>query len=145
MGLTNPNRREVEITLKGKLYTIRELDLKAYGDAENYIRSNHIQIYRESAKDTDPKLREEIVSKMIRESYTPEELGAAMAAPSASEYVAYLSLRHNTGVTRESIAAIVDMGNISEVNSSIAALQSDGDQDDEDNSGNPPEKEQSIP
>lgn len=145
MGTSNSNRREIEITLNGKPYTVRELDLKAYGDAENFIRSNHIKIYRESARDTDPKLREEIVSKMIREPYTPEELGAAMAAPSASEYVAYLSLRHNVGVTRESIASLVNMDNISEINSSIALLQADDDQDGEDDAGNPPAVEQSVP
>lgn len=129
----------MEITLNGKSYTIRELDLKAYGDAENYIRSNHIKLYRESAGETDPKLREEIVSKMIREPYSPEELGAAMAAPSASEYVAYLSLRHNVGVTRESMSTIVTMDNIGEVNAAISELQ--GDDEDE----NPPPEMKVVP
>lgn len=139
MGTSNVTRREIELTLNGKPYTVRELDLKAYGDAENFIRSNHIKLYRESATETDPKLREEIVSKMIREPYTPEELGAAMAAPSASEYVAYLSLRHNAGVTREGMSAIITLDNIGEVNTAISELQGD------DEDVNPPPEAQPIP
>lgn len=119
----NAERKEIEITLNGKRYTIRGLDLKAYGDAENFIRSNHIKAYRDSAKGVDPALVEQTVTTMVRAAYSPEELGECMAAPSMSEYVAYLSLRHNPGVTRASIGKIVDLSNVAKVNGIISALQ----------------------
>lgn len=125
MEAQRPARREVEIILKDKPYTVRELDIRAYGDCENFVKSNHIRLYRENSAGVDPDKVEDTVAKMIKSSYAPEELAAAMAAPSASEYVAYLSLRHNPGVTRESMADIVDMANIAEVNRIIAALQED--------------------
>lgn len=132
-------RREIEIELKGKKYTIRELRLKEYGDAENFIRSMHVDLYRNSAEGVDPDKIEETVAKMIRAPYTPEELGEIMASPSCSEFVVYLSLRHNEGVTRENISEIVDLTNVSEVNEIIQALQGE----DEDES--PPETAETKP
>lgn len=118
-------RREIEIELKGKTYTVRELDLAAYGEAENWVKSEHIRLYRENSVGVDPDKVEETVSKMIKSSYTPEELGAAVAAPSAAEFVAYLSLRHNPGITRETIGDIVDLDNIGFLNIVIQSLQED--------------------
>ena len=98
METQNAARHEVEIELKGKTYTIRELDLKAYGDMENHLRSQHIKAYREAAVGVDQALVEETVVKLVKASYSDEELAEGMSSPTSLEYVAYLALRDNPDV-----------------------------------------------
>jgi len=133
-------RREVSIELNGNPYTVRELDLRAYADMENFVRSQHIKAYRDSVGGNlthivDPEIAEATVMKMVKASYTPEELGEAMGSPVAVEFVAYLALRHNPDVTLENIGSIVDADNISIVNRIIEGMG-------EDEGVNPPEEKE---
>lgn len=146
MGTTeSAERREIEVELRGKNYTIRELDMKAYGDMENFIKSRNVRIYRENSEGVDPELVEASVMKILRSTYTPEELGDEMSTPGCLEYVAYLALRHNPGVTRESVSEIADIDNIQEITTALQGIGGDDDPKDEAQEGdpeNPPETEE---
>jgi hypothetical protein len=131
-------RREIGIVIKGKDYTIRELDLDGYGMLENFITTKHVRLYRESAIGVDPEKVEEAVMKIITKTFTAEELGAQTATSDCAKFVAFLCLRHNPGVTRENVGEIVTMDNIKEITTAIDAM---GDDDE----ANPPEKEQESP
>ena len=131
-------RREIGIELNGKKYTIRELDLDAYGEIENFVKTKHVRLYRESARGVDPDKVEEMAIKIIKTSLSPEELGEQTSTIDCLLFSAYLGLKHNEGVTREKINEIVDMSNLDEVTN---ALEGMGEEDDE----NPPEAETESP
>jgi hypothetical protein len=131
------SRREVGIELKGKTYTVRELGLDEYGKIENFVKSKYARLYRESAAGLDPEKLEEQIMKTLKTAITPEELAAEMSATDCVAYVAYLSLRHNPGVTRDNISEIVDVDSIRQIS---AIIDSMGDDDE-----NPPEAETESP
>ena len=125
METTNAARGKVEIELKGKKYTLLELDLDEYGEMENFIKSKYARLYRQSADDVEPEEREAMVIKILKTPYTPEELAQEMNAVDCVSYAAYLMLRHNSGVTRESVKALVDQSTISVIRTAIDSFGED--------------------
>jgi len=138
----NAERGKVVIELKGKNYTLLELDLEELGDVENFIKTKYAKLYRESAQGVEIKEREEGVRRILRMHSTPEELAEEMEASDCLLYIIYLMLKNNPGITYENITDIVDQSNIQIVNT---AIKSFNDSEENDDTVNPPEVEQVIP
>lgn len=134
MGTNNATRGKVDIMLKGKSYTVLELDLKELGDVENFVKSKYAKLYRQSAEGVDPEQREKRVMEILKTSYTAEELNTEMTAYDVLYYVCYLVLRHNPGVMLESMSGLVDQSNIAVVTTAMESFSPEGEED-----GNPPE------
>lgn len=142
MGKTGSNaaRREMPIELKGKKYTVRELDLDAYGEIENFVRAKYARLFRQSAIGMKPKDVNTEVMKIIRLRFTPEELGEEMSAADCIAFVGYLAIRHNPGITLENVYDILDQSNLGEVSDLVDAMSGEDAPDDEaeDDDVNPP-------
>ncbi len=128
MGTTNATRGKVDIELKGQPYTVLELDLEELGDVENFVKSKYAKLYRQSAEGVDPEVREKRVMEILRTSYTAEELNAEMIAYDVLYYVCYLVLRHNPGVTRESMGGLVDQSNIQIITTAMESFSPEGEE-----------------
>lgn len=131
-------RREIEIEIGDKTYTVRELDLNAYGEIENFVKTKHARLYRESAVGVDPDRVDKAVMKIIKTSYTPEELGEEMSATDCVVFVAYQGMKHNPGMTFAAFIETLDMSDIGRIGEIIDAM---GDDDEV----NPPETEMESP
>lgn len=140
MGTTKATRGKVEITLKDKAYTLLELDLEELGDVENFVKSKYAKLYRQSAEGVDPEQVEKRVLEILMTSYTTDELNKEMTAYDVLYYVVYLMLKHNPGVTRESMGGIVDQSNIGLLNTAMESFQSE-----EEDSENPPPQAEASP
>lgn len=131
-------RREIGIEIKGKEYTVREFDLDVYGDAENFVKAKYARLFRESAGKMSPKKVNEEVMKILRTSYTADELAEEMSATDCVVFVAYLAMRHNPGMTFEIFCKTVEMSDVATIGDIIDGM---GDDDEV----NPPEKEAESP
>lgn len=140
MGTTKATRGKVEITLKDKAYTLLELDLEELGDVENFVKSKYAKLYRQSAEGVDPEQVEKRVLEILMTSYTTDELNKEMTAYDVLYYVVYLMLKHNPGVTRESMGGIVDQSNIGLLITAMESFQSE-----EEDSENPPPQAEASP
>lgn len=137
MGSGNAERGSTEIELRGKKYTVLELDLRELGDIANFIKSKYARLYRASAEGMKPKEREAAVREILRTKYTPDELNEEMSEFDVVHYVAFLSLRNNPGVTMENIDKILNQGNLDIL---VTAMNSFGDV-----TINPPKVEEETP
>lgn len=138
MGTTgNAGRRELPVELKGKKVTVRELDLKAYGEIENFVKAKHARLFRLTAIGMKPKEINKEIMKIIKSSFTPEELANEMSASDCVFFMAYLAIRHNKGVTEENVGDILDISNLNDVTSLVDAMS-----DDKESEVNPPEGDQ---
>lgn len=135
MGKTNATRGCVAIELKDKPYTVLELDLKELGDVENFVKSKYAKLYRQSVEGVTIEDREKRVMEILKTSYTPEDLNAEMTAYDVLYYVCYLVLRHNPGVTLESMSGLVDQSNIEIITTALESFSPEGEDDE-----NPPEE-----
>ncbi len=136
----NAERGKVEVELKGKTYTVLELDLQELGEMENFVKSKYARLYRQSADGVKPAEREKQVMKILREPIDADRLSEEMTAYDCLYYAAYLMLQYNPGVTRDTMKDIVDQGNLHIINTAMGAF---GGGEDE---GNPPEEtEPEIP
>lgn len=129
-------RREIGIEIGDKTYTVREFDLDAYGQLENFVKTKHARIYRESAVGVDPDRVDKAVMKIIKTSFTPEELGEEMEATDCVIFVAYQGMKHNPGMTFETFIETVDTSDISRIGDIMNAMGEDE---------NPPETEAESP
>lgn len=125
MGTTKATRGKVEVTLKDKAYTLLELDLEELGDVENFVKSKYAKLYRQSAEGVDPEQVEKRVLEILKTSYTTDELNKEMTAYDVLYYVVYLMLKHNPGITRESMGGIVDQSNIGLLVTAMESFQSE--------------------
>jgi hypothetical protein len=73
-------RREQEIELNGKKYSVREFDLDELGEIENFIRSKHAKLYREASQGIDPAQIEHTVMKIVKTALSTDELAAEMTS-----------------------------------------------------------------
>jgi hypothetical protein len=137
-------RREIEIEISGKKYTVRELDLDAYGEIENFVKTKRARMYRESAAGMDPDRVDGKVMEIIKSNITPEELGEETSATDCVAFAAYLSMRHNPGITRENFGEVVGMDDIGRIGDIIDSMGEDGEAAGEDDE-NPPEAEAGSP
>lgn len=136
----NAERGKIEVELKGKTYTVLELDLQELGEMENFIKSKYARLYRQSADGVKPAEREKQVMKILRTPIDGDRLSEEMDAYDCLYYAAYLMLQHNQGVTLDTMKDIIDQGNLHIINTAMSAFG--GGEDDED----PPETtEQEIP
>lgn len=140
MGTTKATRGRVEITLKDKAYTLLELDLEELGDTENFVKSKYAKLYRQSAEGVDPEQVEKRVLEILKTAYTTDELNKEMTAYDVLYYVIYLMLKHNPGVTRESMGGLVDKSNIGMLVTAMESFQSE-----EEDSENPPPQAEASP
>lgn len=139
---TNAARREMPVVLKGKKFTVRALDLDAYGEIENFIKAKNARLFRQSAVGMKPKEINIEVMKIIRSSFTPEELAEELKATDCSIFTAYLSIRHNPGITADNYGDVLDRDNISEVRGLLEAVSGDEAEGDD---VNPPKADKASP
>jgi hypothetical protein len=132
------DRREIGIEIGDKTYTVRELDLDAYGAIENFIKTKYAKLFRESAGDMPTEEVNEEVMKIIKTSYTPEELGEEMDATDCVVFMAYQGMKHNEGMTYENFIGTVGMSDIGTIGDIINSMG-------EDEEVNPPEPETESP
>lgn len=121
----NAERGKVEVELKGKKYTLLELDLKELGELENFIRSKYAKLYRDSADGVKPSEREKRVLEILRTTYSADDLNVEMQAYDALYYVAYLMIRNNAGVTMDSLENIIDQGNFHVITTAMDSFSGD--------------------
>lgn len=140
MGAAKATRGKVEITLKDKAYTLLELDLEELGDVENFVKSKYAKLYRQSAEGVDPEQVEKRVLEILKTSYTTDELNKEMTAYDVLYYTIYLMLKHNPGVTRESMGGLVDKSNVGMIVTAMESFQSE-----EEDSENPPPQAEASP
>jgi len=124
-------RREIEVEIKGQIYTARELKLKEYGEIENFIKSKLAKQYREVAEGSDPDAVDAMTMKILKTPLEPEELGEQIQAIDAQGLVVFLALRHNPGMTRQYFNELVDMENFAEIAELVENISD----------ANPPEEE----
>jgi hypothetical protein len=120
-------RREIGIEIEGVTYTVRELDLHAYGLIENFLKTKRAKLYRESSVGMDPGTVNEMVMKIIKTDISAEELGAEATSIDCVVYTAYLSMKHNPGITRENFGEIVSMDDINRIGDIIDSMGEDDD------------------
>lgn len=133
MGTTgNAERGKIDVELKGKTYTLLELDLQELGEMENFIKSKYARLYRQSADGVDPEEIEKRVMEILRTPIDPDLLSEEMSTYDCLYYAAYLMLQHNPDVTLDAMKDILDKGNIRIINTAIGSFG--GGEDDE----NPP-------
>ena len=119
MGSTpgSASRKSVEIELKGKKYTVLEPNINELAMFESYVRSSRLALYLDAAKNIDSKERQEMVQAILKTPIEGEDIQAELQSLDGMRYMLFLVMRHNPGITHESMGDLIDLSNLKEVSS----------------------------
>ena len=119
----------VEITLKGKTYRLSPLTIGDLADFETWIKSRVISNARETVKGLDPDERLRMLSMIINQAISQEDIQKAMSTASGGRYLLWLSLRKaQPDITLEKLDEVFDVSSIQEVLSVLDSISQGSDQ-----------------
>jgi len=114
--------RSVTITIKGKEYTLRELDYDCLASFETFIRSQRLKIVSEAMAGADSEERSAARMDVLRTPIEGSEIDKEMMTFNGARYIIWLAMQDNPGVTQAAVNKLVDLDNFSEILDAVTAL-----------------------
>jgi len=121
----NIARNEIDVTLKGKKYSIREPNIDELTMFENRVKSDRLKMFMAASGDIELKDRIRMVADILKEPMSANDIQAELTTLSGVRYMLYLVMRHNPDITEDDMGSIVDLSNLAEVSAILDGLGAD--------------------
>ena len=120
--LTKTAGAEVSFKVGDKTYSVKSPNIGDMAAFQSHIKVMRLRDYLTTMKSMDQPPDLDMQKEILNAAITQEEVEAEGSTLAGMQYIMYRCLRHNPGVTLESMDEIVTAANLSEVDALIGSL-----------------------
>ena len=115
--MQNATGKGVEITIKGKPYTIYPITMDDIWEFGAYVKSQRIKLLNSV---DDKKLKEKMIYDIINTQFKGKELDTEMAKPNGAMFLLWKALRND--MTLQEVNQLIDTDNLDEILTVVSGL-----------------------